>query len=68
MNRKGKSNPFRLLTAIQKRIKTDQNTPVNFKTNCRRVIKLTPINMDYCLLQFHALIFFSAIRLHGGLY
>ena len=29
-------------------------------------MKLVPIVMDYCLLQFYALIFFLEVRLHGG--
>ena len=28
-------------------------------------MKLVPINMEYCLLQFDTLKFFLAIRLHG---
>ena len=39
------------------------NTPTNSNTNCRREMKLVPINMDYCLLQFDALKFFPGVRL-----
>ena len=35
-----------------------KKTPVNFNTNYRGEIKLIPINMNYCLLQFDALKFF----------
>ena len=31
-------------------------------------MKLVPIIMDYCLLQFDTLKFFLGVRLHGGLY
>ena len=37
--------------------------PINFITYYRKVIKLVP-NINYCLLQFDALIFFRG-RLHG---
>ena len=40
------------------------NTPINSVTNYRREMKLTPINMDYCLLQFDALKFFLRIHVH----
>ena len=42
--------------------KKKQSTPINFNTNYRRQMKLIPINMDYCLLQFDALIFFFSFR------
>ena len=29
-------------------------------------MKIVPINMDYCLLQFDALKFFLGVRLRGG--
>ena len=38
--------------------KKNQNTPVNLNTNFRREMKLAPIDMDYCLLQFDDLKFF----------
>ena len=43
-----------------------KNTPIYFNTNYRMEMKLVPIIMDYCLLQFDALIFFFGVRLHGG--
>ena len=43
-----------------------RNTPIYFNTNYRREMKLVPIIMDYCLLQFDALKFFLGVRLHGG--
>ena len=33
-----------------------QNTPINFNTNYRKEMKLVPIIMDYCLLQFKILL------------
>ena len=48
--------------------KVDQkkwNTPINFNANDRREIKLVPLNIDYCLLQFDALNFFLGVRVHG---
>ena len=44
------------------------NPPINSNKNQRRELKLVPINMDYCLLQFHALKIFLGVRLHGDLY
>ena len=29
-----------------------QDTPINSQGNYRREMKLVPINMDYCLLEF----------------
>ena len=37
-----------------------------FNTNYRTEMKLVPIIMHYCLLQFDALKFFLSFRLHGG--
>ena len=37
------------------------NIPTYSKTNYRREMKLIPINMDYCLLYFDALIFFLGV-------
>ena len=39
---------------------------INFKTNYVREMKLVPINMGDCLLQFYALKCFFGVRLHGG--
>ena len=41
--------------------KKKRNTPIYFNTNYRTEMKLVPIIMDYCLLQF-----FLGVRLHGG--
>ena len=46
--------------------KKKRNTPIYFNTNYRIDMKLVPIIMDYCLLQFDALKFFLGVRLHGG--
>ena len=46
--------------------KKKRNTPIYFNTNYRTEMKLVPIIMDYCLLQFDALKFFLGVRLHGG--
>ena len=43
-----------------------QNTPFNSNPNNHREMKLVPINMDHCLLQFDPLKFFLGIFLHGG--
>ena len=46
--------------------KKKRNTPIYFTKNYRTEMKLEPIIIDYCLLQFDALKFFLGIRLHGG--
>ena len=43
-----------------------ENIPIYYSTNNRIGMKLVPIIMDYCLLQFDSLQFFSVVRLHGG--
>ena len=45
--------------------KKTRNTPIYFNTNHRTEMKLIPIIMDYCLLQFDALKFFLRVHLHG---
>ena len=40
--------------------------PTNFDINYRREIKLVPIIMDYCLLQFNALKFVLGVCPHRG--
>ena len=40
--------------------------PIYFNTNYYSEIKLVPIILDYCLLQFDTLKFFLGVRLHGG--
>ena len=46
--------------------RSKKNIYINSNTNYRKEMKFVPINMDYCLLQFDALIFFLGVRLHGG--
>ena len=41
-------------------------TPIYFNTNYHTEMKLRPIIMAFCLLQFDALKFFFRLRLHGG--
>ena len=43
-----------------------KNTPIYFNTNYHTEMKLVPIMVDYCLLQFHAFKFLLGVRLHGG--
>ena len=43
-----------------------RNTPIHFNTSYRIELKLVLIIMDYYLLQFDSLKFFSGVRLHGG--
>ena len=62
---------FQYSTVIIKRTVINLNlkkkdTPINSITNYRSEVKLIPINMDYCLLQFDDLKFFSGVRLHKG--
>ena len=45
--------------------KKNRNTPTYLNSNYRTKIKLIPIIMDYCLLQFDALQFFLGVRLYG---
>ena len=40
--------------------------PFYFSTNYRTEMKLVPIIMDYCLLQWEALKVFLGVHLHGG--
>ena len=42
----------------------EKDTPINFNKNSRREMKRVQINMDYCLLQFDALIFSLEVSLH----
>ena len=44
----------------------NKTTPVYFNRNNCTEMKLVPIIMDYCLLQFDVLKFFLGVRLHGG--
>ena len=41
-----------------------KNTFMYFNANYRTEMKLVPITMDYCLLQFDALKFFLVVSLH----
>ena len=45
-------------------LKKEKEEPVYFNTNCHTEMKLVPIIMEYCLLQFDALSFLR-VRLHG---
>ena len=54
-----------LVRLIDSRLKKKQSTPIIFKTNYRREIKLIPIIMDYCLFQFDALKFFLGVVYMG---
>ena len=49
-----------------KKMEIKRNVPINSNTNNRRKIKLVPLNMDNCLLQFDTLKFFLGVGLHGG--
>ena len=42
-----------------------RNTPIYFNKNYRTEMKVVPIIIYYCLLQFDALKFFLGVRLHG---
>ena len=48
-----------------KKKKKNETPLIYFNTNYRTEMKLVLINMDYGLLQFDALKFSSAVRLHG---
>ena len=50
---------------IYSRSKKNIKNPIYFSTNYRTEIKLVPIIMDYCLLQFDVLKFVLGVRLHG---
>ena len=56
---------FLLRSTLYSRPKKKRNTPIYFNTNYRTKMKLVPIIMDYCLLQFEVLKFFLGVRLHG---
>ena len=48
------------------RSKKKTNHPYFFNINYRTEMKLVPIIMDYCLLEFDVLNFFLGVHLHGG--
>ena len=48
------------------RLKKKGNTFISFDTNYHVEMKLVPIIMDYCLLQFVVLKFLLVLCLHGG--
>ena len=50
-----------LACIVGKRKKKERNTPIYFNTNYRTEMKLVPVIMDYCLLQFDALKFFLGV-------
>ena len=45
-------------------VKNKRKTPINSNANYRKEMKLVPINMNYCQLQFDALKFFLGLRLN----
>ena len=47
--------------------KKKRNTSIYFNANYRTEMKLVPVIMGYCLLQFDTLKFFLGVHLHGGL-
>ena len=47
-------------------VKNKRKTPINSNANYRKEMKLVPINMNYCQLQFDAIQFFLWVNLHGG--
>ena len=47
------------------RKKKKRNNSINSVRNYRREMKLIPIDVDYCLLQFDALKIFLGVHLHG---
>ena len=55
------------LTMYRRSKKKKGNNPIYFNINCRREMKLVPIIMDYCLLQFHDLKFLLKVRVLGGM-
>ena len=55
-----------LVTLLKMYGRSKPDTLINSNTNCRREMKLIPINVDYYLLEFDALIIFLGVRLHGG--
>ena len=70
LHRSIKSVPF--IQGNRRRLKKKKNysrskkkKTINSNTNYRRKMKLVPIDMDYCLLQFDALKFLLGIHLHG---
>ena len=59
-------NVYFKIGAVDKKKKKKTEQPINFNTNYRGEMKLIPINMDYCLLQFDALKFFLWVCLQRG--
>ena len=51
--------------SVKKR-KKKRNIPIYFNKNYRTEMKLVPLIMDYCQVQFDALKFFLGVRLYGG--
>ena len=47
-------------------VKKKKKKTTYFNTNYSAEMKLVPIIMDFCLLQFDVLKFFLGARLHGG--
>ena len=59
---------FELSGCFYSSSKKKRNTPIYFNVNYHTEMKLLPIIMNLCLLQFDALKFFLGVRLHGGRY
>ena len=55
-----------VLIFMYSRSRNKRNTPIYFNTNYCNGMKLVPIIIYYCVLQFDALKFFLEVRLHGG--
>ena len=55
---------FHYVQLVKKKEK--KNIFIYFNTNYRTKMKQVQIIMDYCLLQFDALIFFLGVHLHVG--
>ena len=53
------------ITCTVGQIKKKRNTLIYSNTNYRTEVKLVPVIMDYCLLQYNALKFFLGFNLHG---
>ena len=57
---------YQSIKKIKNKIKIKEH-PINYNANYHREMKLVPINMDYCLLQFDALKFFLGVLQGAGL-
>ena len=55
---------YKMCTVGQKEKIRNRKIPINSNTNYFRKMKLVPINVDYCVLQFDVLKLVIEIRLH----